>query len=398
MYTATFIFFVILVIEAVCLVYTKFVKKQEAKPYAIDIGYVKKAVTLRKAVLSLVMRHYMIHDANLGYRMGTDRKPFRLLKKIPGSKRFREIKVKNFFEIRTDNQGFICNKIGQQRDYKKIANDDTIYKILVVGNSVTAGYGVKSGEYSWPALLEKKLNQNNEFLEGNYKSIVVINSAALGYQISQEFKKFVDDDIYLNPNLVIAFSGGLIEYDFNGSPKDIALHEEQKKMQYRCNHPWLVRQKLFLQNTVGFIKQRCYVKKENITGEVKISASDLMSQRIKQFAGVCWANNINFIFCLQPGMGVGKKDLTTEEKGYINNFNRYFFNQEWDEYLRICKNYINDLNKKMTQESSFYSLVDIFQGIKETTYCDPRHQNELGHQLICDKIFDIIKSKKFKTK
>lgn len=382
--------------ETICSVYLH-LKKESSIPFLINISYIKERLTVRKAVLSLVMRHYMAHDANLGYRMKANCKPFRMLHRLPGKKkRFKEVKIKNFFEMRTDNHGFIKNTEDQKHDYAALARDDSVYKILVIGNSVTAGYGTKSGEYTWPAVLEKNLNNILDNLSSHYKKVVVINSASLGSGIAQELRRFQDETSYLNPHIVIAFTGGLIEYEYCGNPVDVADHEEQKKMSDYFNYSWLQRQKIFL--PCVFICLQHWFGNTNSNSDrfafrkqdyLQITAAQHMIHKIRQLKGLCDANHSQFLFFFQPVMGIGKKPLSRQEENLIQHFERYFFEKNWIDYCKIFNTYADELRTYMTEEY-MHDYMDMFEGIEETTYCDPRHQNERGHEIIANKIEDIV--------
>jgi hypothetical protein len=387
-----------LFLETIFWILSKRINK--SLPFFINIPYIRSRIGLRNTVLALAMKHYMVHDANLGYRMKANCKPFRLLRKIPGLKRrFKEIKIKNYFEISTDSYGFIKTREDQNINYQELANNKRIFKILASGNSITAGYGVKSGKYTWPAVLEQLLIEDGLFRSELFDSVVVINSSSLGNQISQEFKMFVDETIYLKPNLVVALSGGNMGYDYIGTPSDLALHEQQKIMENKANFPWYLRQKILIPSTICWLKEHGYLSKYYNTDRfpqrksdyLMIKAGDLTVQRIKQFYGICQNNGIGYIFCQQPGMGIGHKEYTKEESTFIKYFERYFFNLDWDTYVEIGNKYYNDVDAAAKNLPYYHNFVNIFDNIKETIYSDTRHQNELGHEIIAKRMMTIIK-------
>lgn len=392
-----FVFFGFLFLcEATCLTYL-WTHRKKPLPFFINIEHLKKQFTVRKAILSLVMRHYMVHDANLGYRMKANCKPFRMLHKIPGKKkRFKEVKIKNFFEMQTDEHGFIKNTKDQNHDYAALAQDNSIYKILVIGNSVTAGYGTKSGDYTWPAILEEQLNKKINSLSPHFKKVVVINSASLGSGIAQELRRFQDETSFLNPHLVIAFTGGLIEYEYCGNPIDVADHEEQKRMNEYFNYSWLQRQKTLLPNFFTCL-QLWFGEDKNDSDRfayrkhdyLKTTAAQYMIHKIRQIKGLCDANNSEFLFFFQPVMGIGKKPLSKREENLIQHFERYFFEKNWIEYCNVFNAYAYELRTYMTDDY-MHDYMDMFEHVEETTYCDPRHQNEHGHKIIASKIEDTI--------
>ena len=351
-------------------------------------------------MLSSMFRHYMTHDALIGYRPRANRKPFRLLRRLPGSKkRFKEVKVKNFFEISTDSHGFIANKPGQERNYASIAEDSSIYKILVIGNSVTTGYGTKSGEYSWPALLETSLNENKNFLSGQYQEVVVINASLLGTELTQDLARFQNETIFLNPDLVVVLGGGAAKYEYSGNPVDANYHDVQNRMNKVFNTTWLERQNVVLPNVFSFLHRVFHANKENDLERfpfrrddyVQINAAQLTLSKIKQFKGICDAHSINFLFFLQPVMGVGKKRLTKHEEKLITYFERYFFEMEWDHYKSAINHYFDALRPSMTEDYQI-DLVDIFKDEQETVYVDPRHQNELGHEILAHAVETTVRA------
>ena len=375
-------------------------RKQNYKPLVIDWAELKKRISFRKVILHQVFAHYMTIDANTGYRTKAHCRPFRLLKKLPGNKkRFKEVKVKNFFEIRTDNQGFIANKEGQERNYGELACDTSVYKVLVLGASVSAGYGTKSGEYAWPALLEHKLNEQ---LPEGYESAVVINSSVLGSRLNQDSRRLQDELIYLNPDLVISYGGGDADYRYFGNPVDMSLLPVQKEMNERANTSFLVRQTIWLPNLFALLRTRQNKSSENDTfpyrnaNYIKLSSAEYNLSKIKQMKAICDAYGTAYHFFLQPGMGVGQKQYSKQEQNLINYFERYFFEMNWDEYVASLDHYFSELRPAL-KEPYQHDIMNIFDENKETLYADPRHPNEKGHAILAEQIFYLVCAKQNKN-
>lgn len=365
-------------------------RKKSYKPLLLDWAELKKRISLRKVILHQVFSHYMTIDANTGYRTKAHCRPFRLLKRLPGNKkRFKEVKVKNFFEIRTDNQGFISNKEGQERNYSELSRDTSVYKVLVLGASVSAGYGTKSGEYAWPSLLEQKLNDN---VPEGYKSAVVINSSVLGSRLNQDCRRLQDELIYLNPDLVISYGGGDADYRYFGNPVDLSLLPVQKEMNERANSSFFVRQTIFLPNFFALLRARQDKVSENDTfpyqneNYIKLSSAQYNLSKIKQMKAICDAHGAAFHFFLQPGMGVGHKNYSKQEQNLISYFERYFFEMNWDEYVASLDHYFSELRPALT-ENFQHDIMNIFDEHEETLYADPRHPNEKGHAILAENIF-----------
>lgn len=373
-------------------------KQSRHKPLFIDLNTLRQSRSFRKKALSQLFKHYMSYDSALGYRIKANTTPFRFADRLKG-KKYNEVKqlmLKNLFEISTDKYGFIKNKSDQERNYAEIAKNPRIYKILISGNSITAGSGTSCSEANWPSLLEEILNTDKNFLRGQYDQIVVINSGSLGNNITQEITRFQNETIYLKPHLVISFSGIVANYNYSGNPLDEAYSLEQKSTNDRLNLGWLYRQNLFLQNLKSYICLKAHSDKflnkiypYRNSDYIKISASELFVSKVKQFKGICDSHGIDFIFIFQPAMGVGKKDLTEYEEFSKKFFKRYFFGAEWEDYLRIFNQYSNYIRNNLTEKYQ-HDFMDIFEDVKEAVYSDPRHLNDDGHRIIANKISNII--------
>ncbi len=366
-----------------------------AKPLCFDSKELKKKLTFRKVILNQVFAHYMTIDANIGYRTKANCKPFRLLKRLPGNKkRFKEVKVKNFFEIRTDNQGFIANKEGQNRNYCEIARDPSVFKVVIVGASVSAGYGTKSGEYAWPALLEQQLNTQ---LPEGYREAVVINSSILGSRLTQDMKRLQDELLFLNPHLVIAYGGGDADYRYFGNPVDLSYAAVQKELNEKANTSFIARQKILLPNLFAYLEHRSS-KQETSTSYpyrnanyIKLSSAQYNLAKVKQMKGLCDAHGAGFLFFLQPGMGVGHKHYSKQEQNLITYFERYFFEMNWDEYVASLDAYFSELRPQLTEEY-MHDIMNIFDEHEETLYADPRHPNEAGHEILAKHIHEAMQA------
>lgn len=384
---------VIILLELFCLMHATLKPSQTKQPFLIDRKELKKVLSFRKVILNQVFAHYMTVDASVGYRTKANCAPFRLLKRLPGNKkRFKEVKVKNFFEIRTDNQGFIANTPDQTRNYADIIKDDSVFKIVVVGASVSAGYGTKSGEFAWPALLEQKIKEN---LSPNFSSAVVINSSILGSRLSQDAKRLQDELLFLNPHLVISYGGGDTEYKYVGNPVDLSYSDPQKALNERANNTLIARQKIFLPNLFSLLRSRHTVNQNKYPfrneNYIKISAAEYGLAKIKQMKGLCDAHNVPFLFFLQPGMGVGHKQYSKQEKNLITYFERYFFEMNWEEYVSSLEHYFSELRPSLI-ETYQHDLMNLFDPIEDTLYADPRHPNEKGHQIIAEHIYTVVNS------
>jgi len=368
------------------------IKKQG---FIINYQRLKKVLSMRYKILSGLQKHYYLYDATLGYRLKANKKPYLFKHKF---KNFPELlKDTHFFDITTDNQGFIANTPNQKRDYQALANDNTIFKILVSGASTVAGAGASSCKKSWPALLEHKLNNTpNKILE-KYSKIVVINSAVFGYNISQEIKRFQEETIYLNPNLVISFNGITESAEKSINPIDYSNHIEQNKMSNHFNAKKKNTIKILLPNIRNITLCYKYTPLHEMyhhksPNTIKLPTTTLFQSKIKQFKATCNANNIEFIHILRPTMGLGNKKLSNYEKKLSPYFKTLFFATTWEKYLQQITHFYKEL-KPMLDLKTSHDFTQILDNSKKSLYSDPRHLNDHGNKIIANEIFNIINKK-----
>lgn len=77
-----------------------------------------------------------------------------------------------------------------------------VYRIIAIGDSCTFGVGVSSDEYTYPVLLEKKLNRRLKD-----KKIEVINAGVPGYLCLQSLISFDVELADYQPDMVILYTG-----------------------------------------------------------------------------------------------------------------------------------------------------------------------------------------------
>lgn len=86
----------------------------------------------------------------------------------------------------------------KEYDYEK---PEDVYRILVIGDSLTFGWGVKSEE-TFSKILEDRLNDQNNISQ-KYKKIEVINSGIGNYNTKQELAFLENEGLRYSPDEVI---------------------------------------------------------------------------------------------------------------------------------------------------------------------------------------------------
>ena len=338
---------------------------------------------------------YFVFDGTLGYRLKHNSKISSLTSNKEGKVMFDDQNI-----LVTDRYGYVSNAKDLQRDYKAIAKDDKMYKIIISGGSTVAGWGASDNKNTWPAILERKLNDSKNEILNDYDHIAVINTGVLGYKISNEIRRFADETSYLNPNLVIAFNGINEKWTYKGNPVDYGFHSEQYRVMNGYNgvdrykevlfFPYF---RLFAQKIAGMkLKFRrgdyySYAQK----GYLSLSYQELYLSKIKQFKKLSESVDAEFIYILQPLMGIGNKSYSKFEKLMIANYfgGKHFYTSSWGNYIKSARIFYSQIESGLDQPY-MHSFADIFNEVSDTVYSDPRHYNDEGQEIIAEYVFKLV--------
>ncbi|MFC1830290.1 SGNH/GDSL hydrolase family protein, partial [Thermodesulfobacteriota bacterium] len=96
------------------------------------------------------------------------------------------------------HRGFSINRDGF-RDYEYTTQKpENTYRIAVLGDSTTAGYGIENVDDTYPKLLEKRLNRN-----GDGQLYQVLNMGVGGYHAVQELETLRAKGLKYQPDMVV---------------------------------------------------------------------------------------------------------------------------------------------------------------------------------------------------
>jgi len=271
------------------------------------------------------------------------------------------------FKFRPNAEGYLIGKyvkINSQgfRDYEySLDKPDRTYRIAVVGDSITFGWGV-SLEDSYPKIIERELNKT--------KKVEVLNFGFPGYVSSQELFLIKEKVLAYNPDMIIVghFLASLDKpwnlFDTKTpipTPIKIFLNE------HSCSYNLLKEKYNNLLNRAGVIGELPYKELYN--------NSEIWSKHVAFFENlskISKEKNITTIVVLLPNW---------------ENLN--------DNYNFIKED--NLLNKTIT-EAGLISL-DTFPYLKGINAQDYRiehvHPNEKGDEKIAEIIVNFINNKGF---
>jgi hypothetical protein len=305
------------------------------------------------------------------------------------------------FNLFVDDFGFIGNaEKSAQRSYRKPGD---VYRIIVSGGSTVAGWGATSNTKTWPAVLERLLNERRE--EFANKNVEVINAGVFGYNITQEFIRFSTELIYMQPDMLIVFDGINENWTFKGMPKDYGVkgyhrqtmaHLMGKNTDYSGILPYTRR---FLAENTGRASPYQDDKKSLFyrSNEAKFHSYDLFISRVRQFSAICREFQIKFAFVLQPIMGAGSKPFSEEEVSLQQNwYGNDFYKFSFESYTKRLKHFYPPVMKYLqtvaedTDDIRYFDMTNAFDSIPERIYADPRHYNDFGQKILAKKIGDML--------
>jgi len=291
------------------------------------------------------------------------------------------------FEFIPNSEGYIAGaytKINSQgfRDYEYSKEKETnVFRIIIIGDSFTFGYGVKL-EDSYPKILEEILNHKSD------KKFEVLNFGGLGWNTIQEAEIFRTKVLEYNPDLVIFGyfindAEGDHEKDINYCSNNIEIFKknklENKNNYYQRINELINRSYSNLKNITALESTDIYYPKlyeENKSGWICTQEG---FQRIKSFSE---ETNISILFVMLPAgddefsfnileltkLTIESYDITTIDLSKV--------------FIQGIKN--GNFNSSNVEELFFTKIW-------------PEHYNKEGNLLIAkeisDKLTNIVKFK-----
>lgn len=249
----------------------------------------------------------------------------------------------------------------RDREYSKEKSSNT-YRVLVLGNSCTYGWGVGQ-EDTYPKVLERKLasvsNQNN---------FEIINGGVIGYSIAQELEYLKKDGLSWNPDLVV------ISHTFNeGKRVNPTSPQELKDKVF-----FSLRLKNFLRNIAIYH----YIVEHNFSHQyvqlsrritedpswIDESAFDLYVKNLQEIIDICSNNKIQVAFLIT----VSKNQVLNDDIKYSKHQNAMIDAATKNKILLI--NPMTALRENKSKE----------------LFVDGGHPTELGHKLIAEEIYKTV--------
>jgi len=272
----------------------------------------------------------------------------------------------NLNTITVNSDGFRGNELS--------ANPD--YRIFVIGGSTTFGVGATSDSKTIPYFLQEKMNQ--VFPNQN----VEIINAGIPQAYSFTESTLIKEKILLySPDLLIIYDG------WNDLGQDYEFYSQGTDP-------------IFLDKLVRYIGKSDYVTPKFIltyyfnlkhnSDEIVHFNSYKINEKISLWTNtwedICQLekeNNFKTIITLQPLVGTGQKNLTSEES---NNFIKF----DGESAILYYDSYQSGLNKLNSECFSTLDLRNAFDSNAETIFYDFGHVGDFGNKIIAEKIYEKI--------
>ncbi len=296
-----------------------------------------------------------------------------------------------------DKNGFVANEnIFNQKDIKRAKQ----INIIITGGSTVSGWGATQNKKTWPARLEKKLNDLAEVQNKPYY-FKIKNAGVFGYSISQELLYYLHDLRYHPIDTIISFNGINEKWKFEDTPQNYFLSYHHRNLIKALNKGNSSNTTGLLPNVRRAMKHLFVRQKDNqITHENvdHLRGDQLYLRQINTYAKIVLSDDIKFLHILQPTMGFCDKRLTDNEKKLQNFFGNPFYRNSWDKW----ESYIDELEpfyKRVTSQLKrpwHFNMSCLFKDEEKEVFHDPRHYNDYGQEIIANKVLTLLKENSLK--
>ena len=253
---------------------------------------------------------------------------------------------------------------------------ENTYRIFLVGGSTTFGAGATSDENTVPGFLQKKFNKSNLSFK-----VQVINTGIPGSHSLWETYYVKNSLVKFQPDLIVAYDGW---NDAGGLALNAKINTDddiQDKFEFRFKNFPFYRTPFFI--NYNFLKQyspinESYNKTDSLDDEKIVNS---WKERWYEICQLGHEDGFETMLLVQTSARSGNKVLTQDE-------------QKWSDTdplilkrLSGMATSLNDLNKVCDKTMD---MRHIFDDISEPIFYDVAHTNDLGNEIIADKIFELI--------
>ena len=304
------------------------------------------------------------------------------------------VRMKPGFEYKDETSGhtFSINSLGFRGRKISKRKPDQYLRIVTLGGSTTFGIGSSENKYTYPSLLENKLNGNHEIPNIIFE---VINAGVPGSRSINIFKLFSEQILKMDADIVLIYSGWNDWNEFfNRGPSFF----EYDSIFYRLNLNLSEISVLYSKLKNVFFSYQSRIKIVDYEERaLKVLNQNYFlkpyQKNIVNLFKLCQENGIRPLLLLQPP-SLTNFTVLDEMKFLLKD--PYFLEEV--KILPIVRNKLMETQKNISQENNF-PIIDInymFDAFKngDLLYFDTIHFNDKGNQIIAEGIANWILSDK----
>jgi len=274
----------------------------------------------------------------------------------------------HFTTININSLGFR----GEETTNEKL---DDVYRIFVVGGSTVFGAGATSDENTVPGFLQKKFdNSNLQF------KVEVINAGIPGSHSLWEAYYVKNSLVNLQPDLIIVYDGW---NDAGGLALNAKINTDdtiKEEFEFRFKNFPFYRTPFFI--SYNFLKNspttnQSHDKTDSIDNEIVVNSWK------ESWNDICQLGNkegFKTVVLVQASTRSGNKVLSEDERVWSD------VDPMIVERLSGMATSLSDLNETCDKTMD---MRYIFDDISEPLFYDAAHTNDLGNEIIAEKIFEL---------
>ena len=273
------------------------------------------------------------------------------------------------------------NSFGFRGDEISKDKQQETYRIFLVGGSTVFGAGSSSDNNTITGILQELFDNERS----DYK-FEVINAGIPGANSVREEYYIKNYLLEFNPDMIIIYDGlndaanAIIDKNDLGKPENNKLEKTQKGIDNIIS-------KYFQWYRTPFILNYIIFKSTTSISYNDSTISKMKDNWYNRWAEMCEfgnSRNMKIIITLQPILGTGNKTLYQDE---IVNSESY----ESQMTVKAINELEEPLQKLSKTCSNVLDLRGVFDEIEKPIFYDLGHTNDLGNEIIANKIFETIK-------
>lgn len=301
------------------------------------------------------------------------------------------------------HSSFKMNNYGFRNSYDIVKEKEPgVFRIIVLGGSMSWGTGASSNDTVWTAALEDILRKNHS------GRVEVLNACCSGYTSFQELVYLEFKLLQFSPDMVIVLDGYNDLFMSARYPEDkygdnVSVYYEAKKKFFNGS---------LMAQVLGLVANRShfyalfdrarqkirYERGRSLSGRLYVHGKgiDNYLENTRTISDVLGPRKIKALFLLQPYMGTSKKSRSPEEEAMFRK------NIQSNDVMVTLIGMLKARHEKFALNNNMVcrDLTDIYDDLpsSEAVWYDHVHLNDRGHRILAEKVSKIILKEGFLDK